>query len=247
MTDQQGSSLPNILGLITARGGSKGIPHKNIVPIAGRPLLAYTCMAALASQSISRVVLSTDDDEIAGVGREYGVQVPFMRPPELAGDNTPSIAVAQHALHWLAQHENWTADILVLLQPTSPLRQAHHIDEALEMMTASGADSVVSVVKVPHHFSPYKVLENRDGWLVNFWQDALPFDALNRHNLPTFYARNGPAVLVTRASIVLETNSFYGQHIAPYEMSEAESFDIDTPFDLRLVEWLLEQQMASKA
>ena len=83
-------------------------------------------------------------------------------------------------------------------------------------------------------------------WLANFWQDALPFDRLNRHNLPTFYARNGPAVLVTRASIVLESNSFYGQRFAPYEMREEESFDIDTPFDLRLVEWLLEQQMASK-
>ena len=140
-----GNSQPNILGLITARGGSKGIPRKNIIPIAGRPLLAYTCLAALAScKYISHLILSTDDDEIAGVGREYGVEAPFMRPPEIAGDNTPSIAVAQHAIRWLTEHENWTADILVLLQPTSPLRQSHHIDEAVEIMTAS--DATVSSV-----------------------------------------------------------------------------------------------------
>src|SRR5262245_16834240 len=124
----------NVLGLITARGGSKGIPRKNLVPLLGRPLLAYTCEAALASTSLARVVLSTDDEEIASVGRAEGIEVPFMRPAELSRDDTPSIDVAVHAVQWLATHAGWQADALVLLQPTSPLRTAHHIDEACALM-----------------------------------------------------------------------------------------------------------------
>jgi CMP-N,N'-diacetyllegionaminic acid synthase len=235
-----------ILGLIPARGGSKGIPGKNIYPIAGRPLLAYTADAALGSSRLSRVILSTDDDKIAAVGREYGVEVPFKRPAELAEDNTPSIVVAQHAQRWLAENEGWQADIIMLLQPTSPLRKTRHIDEALEIMLSTGSDTVVSVVSVPHHFSPYKVMELRDGYLDNFWKDALPFDQFNRHKLPPLYARNGPAVLASRAAVIRDTDSFYGRRTSPYIMSEEESYDIDTPFDLRLVEWLLTEAVGSK-
>lgn len=230
----------NILGLIPARGGSKRIPQKNIVALAGRPLLAYTCAAALGSRHVTRAVLSTDDAAIAGVGREHGVDVPFMRPAELAQDDTPSIAVAQHAVRWLAEHEGWQADVLVLLQPTSPLRRADHIDEALDALLASGADTVVSVVEVPHHFSPYKLMQVRDdGHLVDFWQDPLPFDRYRRQNIPVLYARNGPAVLATRAPVLFERESFYGAHVVPYVMSEEDSVDIDTPFELRVTEWLL--------
>jgi len=129
----------------------------------------------------------------------------------------------------------------MLLQPTSPLRRAHHIDEALEHMTQAGADTVVSVIKVPHHCSPYTVMQLQDGWLHSFWQEPLPFDPFRRQNLPTLYARNGPVILATRVAVVLESQSFYGQRIIPYVMREEESVDIDTPFDLRLAEWLLAQ------
>jgi CMP-N-acetylneuraminic acid synthetase len=231
--------MSNILGLIPARGGSKGIPRKNIAQLAGRPLLAHTCEAALGSKLITRVVLSTDDGEIARVGRDCGVEVPFLRPGELAADDTPSLAVAQHAMRWLAEHEGWTPDILVLLQPTSPLRRAQHLDEALGLMAQTAADTVVSVMEVPHCFSPYGIMRMRDGWLEDFWKEPLPFDTLRRQNLPVLYARNGPAVLATQVRILIEQQSFYGKMIAPYIMTEEESVDIDTPFDLLRAEWLM--------
>src|SRR5262245_12626531 len=197
--------MNKVLGLIPARGGSKSIPRKNISPLAGRPLLAYTCEAALGSHRLTRVLLSTDDEEIAQVGRVCGVEVPFLRPLELARDDTPSLPVAQHAVRWLIEHEGWEPDVVMLLQPTSPLRRAHHIDEALEHMTQAGADTVVSVIKVPHHCSPYTVMQLQDGWLHSFWQEPLPFDPFRRQNLPTLYARNGPVILATRVAVVLES------------------------------------------
>lgn len=233
----------NVLGLITARGGSKSIPHKNIAPLNGRPLLAYTAAAALNGKHLTRVILSTDDAQIADVGRASGVEVPFMRPAELATDTATSLAVAQHALTWLANHEGWQADILVLLQPTSPLRTARHLDEALDAMIAADADTVVSVVEVPHHFSPYKLMKLEDGRLTNFWDQPLP--SMRRQDVPPLYARNGPAILATRRQIIVEQNTFYGDVVLPYIMSEADSVDIDTPFDLSVAQWLLSQQNAS--
>lgn len=229
----------NILGLITARGGSKGIPGKNIIPIAGKPLLAYTCEAALGSRHLSRTLLSTDDLAIAQVGRACGIEVPFMRPEELSRDDTPSLPVAQHAVKWLAEHENWHADILVLLQPTSPLRQSRHIDEAVEVLLDSDADSVVSVVEVPHNFSPYKVLRCENGRLSDFWDGPENLARTRRQNLPKLFARNGPALLITRAEVLMDKNSFYGDFTAPYEMTSRDSLDIDSHDELELAELLL--------
>jgi CMP-N,N'-diacetyllegionaminic acid synthase len=232
----------NVLGLITARGGSKGVPGKNIAPVAGRPLLAYTCDAARGSRRLARAVLSTDDAAIAAVGRECGVEVPFMRPAELARDDTPSLPVAQHAVRWLEEHEGWRADVLVLLQPTSPLRQTRHIDEAVERLEQTGADTVVSVVPVPHNFHPYAVMQCQDGWLADFWTPPPGFDRFRRQNLPPLYARNGPAVLVTRVATLMAGNSFYGARVAPYEMDRRSSLDIDDRDDLALAEALLAQR-----
>lgn len=229
----------NILGLVPARGGSKSIPHKNIALLAGRPLLAYTCEAALESRYLTRVVLSTDDETIAEVGRDCGVEVPFTRPNELARDDTPSLAVAQHAIRWLSEHEGWQADMLVLLQPTSPLRRAQHIDEALNLMLQSEADTVISVIEVPHRFNPYSVMKLVNGYLEDFWQDSLPFNRYRRQDLPTLYARNGPAVLATRVRVIMEQASFYGERVVPYVMTEEDSVDIDTPLDLELAAWFI--------
>jgi CMP-N-acetylneuraminic acid synthetase len=232
----------DIVALIPARGGSKGIPHKNIAPLAGRPLLVYTAEAARGSRCLTRILLSTDDEEIAQVGRACGIEVPFKRPPELARDYTTSLAVVQHAIRWLEEHEHWKPEVLVLLQPTSPLRQSHHIDEALAAMIEAGADTVVSVVEVPHRYSPYSVMEQRDGNLENFWRDPLPFDRYRRQNMPIFYARNGPAILAARVPVLFEHQSFYGPRVVPYVMAANESVDIDTLDDLRLAEWLLGQR-----
>lgn len=228
-----------ILGLIPARGGSRGIPRKNVALVGGRPLLAYTCEAALGSRRLTRVVVSTDDEEIAAVGRACGVEVPFLRPADLAQAETPSLPVVLHALRWLREHDAWEADIVVLLQPTSPLRRARHIDEALDGMEAAGADTVVSVVPVPHRFSPYSIASIHDGWLREFWEQPVPFDRFRRQDVPVLYARNGPAVLATRVSVLLERQSFFGERALPYVMPEEDSVDIDTRFDLCLAEWLL--------
>jgi len=228
-----------ILGLIPARGGSKGIPRKNIFPVAGKPLLAWTCEAALASKSLSRVVLSTDDEEIAEVGRAWGVEVPFLRPAELATDTATSVDVALHALDWLEEHEGWHAEVIVLLQPTSPLRTATHIDEAVAVFNVAAADTVVSVVPVRHNLSPFTLMRLENGRLYDFWDQPLPFDRYRRQETPPLFARNGPALLVTRAQTLRCRKSFYGDFVAAYVMTEEESLDIDTPADLALAEWRL--------
>jgi CMP-N-acetylneuraminic acid synthetase len=231
--------MSNVLGLIPARGGSKGIPRKNLANLAGRPLLAYTCEAALASQTLTRTVLSTDDEEIARVGKDCGVEVPFRRPAELSKDDSSSIAVARHAIDWVQEHEGWKPDLLVLLQPTSPLRRSQHIDQAVELAQRTGADTVVSVIEVPHRFSPYNLMELDGELLKDFWTGPLGFDRFRRQNLPVLYARNGPAVLATRIEVILNANRFYGTKIVPYLMDEKDSLDIDSVFDLWIAEQLI--------
>jgi CMP-N-acetylneuraminic acid synthetase len=231
--------MDRVLALIPARGGSKSIPRKNLAMLAGRPLLAYTCEAALASERLSRTLLSTDDEEIAEAGRACGVETPFLRPAELAQDDTPSVAVAMHAVKWLAENENWQPDFVVLLQPTSPLRRAAHIDEAVDLAVQTDSDTVVSVTRVPHRFSPYSVMQLENGLLKDFWTEPLGFDRYRRQNLPVLYARNGPAVLVSRAGVILNSASFYGSTVVPYPMNEEDSLDIDSKFDLWLAEQLI--------
>lgn len=229
----------NVLGLITARGGSKNIPKKNLALLAGRPLLAHTCEAAMSSKGLTRVMLSTDDAYIAAVGREYGVDVPFTRPAELATDETPSLDVALHALKWCEEEADWRVDVLMLLQPTSPLREGRHIDEALQLLESTGADTVVGTVEVPHRFSPYATMRMEAGRLKDFWDAPLTFDRFRRQELPVLYARNGPAVLAVRVPALLETRSFYGPLVVPYLMSEEDSVDIDSAFDLLVAEAVL--------
>ena len=228
-----------VVGLITARAGSKGLPGKNLRQLAGRSLLSWTCQAALGAKALSRVILSTDGEDIAAAGREAGVEVPFMRPAELASDRASSIDVAVHAVRWL-EEDGDRPDAVVLLQPTSPLRRAEHIDAAVGLLT-DGVDTVVSVVEVPHHFSPYKVMRQTEGRLEHFIPDPLPFDRYRRQELPPVYARNGPAVLVTRTTVLLE-GTFYGSVTVPLVMDERDSIDIDTEDDLQLAELMLERR-----
>lgn len=229
----------NVLGLITARGGSKGIPGKNLYPLRGQPLLFYTCDAARKSKRLTRVLLSTDDSAIAEAGKSFGVEVPFLRPAALAQDTTPSLEVALQALAWLRDHERWSPDALMLLQPTSPLRTAAHIDESLDLLAEKGAGTVVSVVEVPHRYSPYSLLRLAEGRLVDFWEGPLTFDRFRRQNHPVLFARNGPVVLGVRISVLSEGKSFYGAHVIPYFMNEEDSIDIDNLADIRKAEAIL--------
>lgn len=217
-----------IIGLVPARGGSKAVPKKSIAPCAGRPLLAYTCDAALASKRLSRVILSTDDKEIAAIGGACGIEVPFMRPKALAADDTPMLAVMRHALDWL-ETSGEKIDALVLLQPTSPLRRARHIDEAVELLFASDADTVVSLVDVPHQFNPVSVLRMEDGCVVPFLEGQ-PL-ITQRQDKPKVYARNGPAVLVTRPGLI-RSNCLYGSRTVGYLMAAEDSLDVNDLADL---------------
>jgi CMP-N,N'-diacetyllegionaminic acid synthase len=232
----------NILGLITARGGSKGIPGKNLVACGGRPLLAWTCEAALGAACLSRTLISTDDPAIASAARDMGIEAPFLRPAELASDTAKSIGVAIHAINWLAQAESWTTDVLVLLQPTSPLRTARHIDEAYALLT-DDAEAVVSVVEVPHGFKPWSQLALEQGHLVDYIKGDLPFERYLRQGQPTLYARNGPAVIATRARVIL-SGSYYGERCIPYVMTPHDSVDIDDVNELEYADWLLRRRTA---
>lgn len=235
MVEMRSSTL-RVLGLIPARGGSKGIPRKNIAPFAGRPLVSYTCESALAARSLTRVIASTDDEEIAAIIRAEGVEIPFLRPSTLAQDDTPAADVAHHAIEWLRCEDKWEPDIVVLLQPTSPLRQASDIDGAIARMIEQSADTVVSVVPVPHIFLPWSLMVDDGGVLHDFWTEKLPFDRFHRQGQPVLFARNGPAVIAARTATLIGRNSFYGETIVPYPMDRLRSIDIDEPADLVLAE-----------
>jgi CMP-N-acetylneuraminic acid synthetase len=210
-----------VLGLIPARGGSKGISRKNLVPVAGKPLIAWTVEAARGAGELTSVVVSTDDDEIAAAA---GVEV-LRRPPELAADGTPMLDVVRHAVDELSP------EVVVVLQPTSPLRRAEHVDACVRLLLESGADSVVSVVEVPHRFAPDALMDVVDGRVV------ARGEARTRQEKQRVYARNGPAVLAVRAASL--GDDLYGGDCRPFVMDERDSLDLDTVFDLELADLLL--------
>ena len=229
-----------VLGLITARGGSKGVPRKNIRLLNGRPLLWYTAEAGSKAKSLSRLILSTEDEEIADVGRKLGLDVPFMRPAELAQDTTPSLPVIKYSLIEL-QARGESFDAVCLLQPTNPFRRSDDIDACVNLLIDSGADSVISVLPVPHEYNP-KWVYWRDhlGELSLCTGDAEPVS--RRQDLPSAFHRDG-SVYVTRSTCVIEGDSLYGNRTIGYQMSPEYSSNIDT-----LDDWLsVENRIASLA
>jgi len=223
-----------VLAVIPARGGSKGISNKNLVLLGGRPLLAYTADAVKDSKLLTRTIVSTDDARIADCARSLGLDVPFVRPSAIAGDDVPMLPVVQHAVETL-EADGFAADVVVLLQPTSPLRRGEHIDAAVKWLERAGGDSVVSVVEVPHQFNPTSVMRIEEGLLKPFLDGPT---ATRRQDKPRVYARNGPAVIATRTNVIKE-GSLYGRQSWPLVMTAEDSLDIDTPWDLRLVESVL--------
>ena len=225
----------NVLGLIPARGGSKGIPRKNVAMLGGRPLIAWTIAAAKEASVIDRIVVSTDDEGIAEVARRSGAEVPFIRPVELAGDTAPAEAVIKHAVEEL-DAQNWRADVVVYLQPTSPFRSASAIARAVELIGGNACDTVVSVVRVPHAMTPGSLMR-LDGEFLAF---AAPEEerSFRRQDKPVLYARNGPAVLAMTRETALR-GILYGSRIKAVEMGALESHDIDEPIDLEIAEALL--------
>jgi CMP-N-acetylneuraminic acid synthetase len=225
-----------VLGLVPARAGSKGVPGKNIRPLAGRTLLDYTARAAEQSGVIDRVVVSTDSPEIAEAGRRAGLDVPFMRPASLAQDDTPMLPVIRHALDTLAA-EGWVPDAIVLLQPTSPLRRAQHIRTAVEMLERTGADSVVSVLELPRHLSPDYVLRIDGEVLRPFLADG--YDRVTRRqDARPAYAREG-TVYAFRRDTLDRFGNIYGDNCRPLVVDPSDSLSIDSQADWDAAERVL--------
>lgn len=223
-----------ILGLIPARGGSKGIPGKNIKPLGGKPLLAYTAEAALASKSLSRVILSSEDRAILSVAKKLNLDVPFVRPPELASDRSPALGVIAHALDWL-EARGETYDAVCLLQVTTPFRKPGFIDTAVGKFAGSDADSLVSVLQVPHEYNPHWTFEDENGLLRIATGDAQIIP--RRQDLPQAWHRDG-SVYITKTS-VLRANSLYGKTTAYIENDPAWHVNLDTFHDWKKAEDLV--------
>lgn len=222
-----------VLGIIPARGGSKGVPRKNIKLLCGKPLLAYTAESALRSKLLSKVVLSTDDDEIAEIGKSLGLEVPFLRPAELAEDTTPTLPVVLHALHKMGELGE-SFDAVCLLQPTNPLRRVEDIDACIELLEKTRADSVVSVLPVPDKFNPKWVYwKNGNGEMTLSTGESEPI--ARRQDLPTAFCRDG-TIYVTRTDTLMIKNSLYGQAIHGYEILPEFSSNIDTVDDWKEIE-----------
>lgn len=217
-----------VLGLIPARGGSKGVPGKNIKMLCGKPLLAYTAESALTAKKLTRTILSTEDETIADVGRSLGLDVPFMRPPELAEDTTATFPVVLHAVRALEMRGE-SYDAVCLLQPTNPLRRSEDIDNCIELLETSGADSVITVLPVPKIYNPKWVyLRSSAGDLVLASGDAEP--VTRRQELPDAFHRDG-SVYVTRREVFSTHGNLYGAKVVGCEIDEANALNIDTPGD----------------
>lgn len=222
-----------ILGLITARGGSKGVPKKNIKLLNGKPLIAYTVEAAKKSKFITDLVLSTDDDEIIKVAENIGLRVPFKRPSELAIDSASSIDVVSHALKYF-ESKGIYYDAVCLLQPTSPFRKEGFIDEAIEKFINQKTDCLLSVLQVPHEYNPHwTFLENEKGTLdIATGEKEI---IKRRQDLPISFFRDG-SIYITKTSVIKEKHSFYGESIS-YIESDSEYFcNIDTLKDWEVAE-----------
>ena len=235
-----------ILGIITARGGSKGIPGKNLKPLAGRALLGYTVDAARASGALDRVILSTEDAAIADAGRALGCDVPFMRPAELSQDDTPHLPVIQHAAQWMRDHSGYDADAVMILQPTSPLRSADDITAAARLLESSGADSVVSVSEVSSHAHPMRMLRvDEHGNAVLFATGEPVRRRINRRqDLPAAWVMNG-AIYACRTGVLFDAEpSLYGDRVAAYAMPAERSVSIDDFEDWAAAERALARRQA---
>ncbi len=218
-------SRNRVLGIVPARGGSKGISRKNLRLLAGKPLLAYTADVALKSVHLSRVILSSDDSEILEIGRALGMDVPFVRPSALALDSTPMIDVVADCIRWVQSHgEDY--DAVCLLQPTSPLRSVETVDRCISTLWKRDVDSVISIRPVPSEYNPHwAYLEGEGGLLHISTGESEPIPS--RQQLPAAYHRDG-SVFVVRTPVVLERCSLYGSRTIGVLSPESEACDLDT-------------------
>jgi N-acylneuraminate cytidylyltransferase/CMP-N,N'-diacetyllegionaminic acid synthase len=220
-----------VLAVIAARGGSKELPGKNLMLLGRIPLVAHTILAAMRARTLDRILLSTDSPEIAKIGKRYGVEAPFLRPGELATDDVPMAPVLAHAVNWAEKDRGKPIDVVVLLQPTSPFRQAHHIDEGVKLLFDSGADSVVGLCEARHN--PYWMWVIQNGEVSRLFPEGGKFT--RRQDLPVVYRVNG-AFYASRRHVLMQQGQILGEKLRGLIMREEDSIDIDTALDFMLAE-----------
>jgi CMP-N,N'-diacetyllegionaminic acid synthase len=228
-----------ILAIIPARGGSKGIPGKNIKLLNGKPLMEYTTEIALQSELLTEVVVSTEDESIAAVAKRLGIKLPFIRPMELAQDDTPTIDVIIHALQWY-EKQTIFFDAVCLLQVTSPFRTVNFLNKAIEKFIASACDSLVSVQKVPHEYNPHWTFEvNEEGHLKIATGETNIIT--RRQELPLAYHRDG-SIYITKTEVLLAAHSLYGKSTAFIESEPDFYVNIDTMEDWEKAEEMIQNK-----
>lgn len=223
-----------ILAIIPARGVSKGIPKKNIVPLLGKPLIAWTIEASKASKYINRTIVSSDSDEILKVSEEYGAEA-VKRPDDISGDNAPFQLLITHALETLKNQENYFPDFLAYLQPTSPLRTTTDIDKAMEYMLSKKAEALISVYPQDKKFLKTFIV-NSKGYLEGAVNDIYPF--ANRQDLPDLFMPNG-AIFIIKTSVFLKRKQLFAPKTVPFVMDADRSVDVDNLEDLLKIEKIL--------
>ncbi|WP_100401079.1 acylneuraminate cytidylyltransferase family protein [Bacillus sp. FJAT-44742] len=226
--------MSEVLAVIPARGGSKRLPGKNIKLLHGVPLIEYTIKAANRSSYVDRCIVSTDDQNIATISKKAGAEVPFLRPAKLAMDHSPVMDTCLHALRYLQQTEKYEPDVFLLLQPTSPLRNEKHIDEAIDLLHKQNADSIVSVYKLNSSINPFYKL-NSNGTLSPIFPERRMQRSSTDKNV---YCLNG-AIYASKTAFLKERKSFLGERSYPYVMSDKSSIDIDTSLDFQFASFLL--------
>jgi len=232
--------MNNILAIIPVRGGSNGIPGKNIKLLNGKPLLAYTSEIALQSKYFNEVIISTEDAQIIEVAKSLGVKVPFVRPMELAQDNTPTLDTIIHALQWY-ETQNIFFDAVCLLQVTSPFRTLEFLNKAIETFIQQESDSLVSVQKVPHEYNPHWTFEvNSDGYLKIATGETEIIS--RRQELPIAYHRDG-SIYITKTNVISEQNSLYGKNIAFIESDPELYVNIDNMQDWEKAEEMIKNRL----
>jgi len=229
------SSVPKFLAIITARGGSKTIPKKNIKKLAGKPLIKYTIEAAQRSKLLNRVIVSTDSKEIARYCKKQGVEVPFLRPKYLAKDTSKSLDVLLHAVKYLEKKAGYKPDYIITLQPTSPLRTNQDIDNSIKLILKNKkADSLVSVNSVPHAHHPHKIMTFNGKYLNQTKKGKI----IRRQDLSKSYARNS-AIYVTKYETLVKEKKIIGSKCLPYFMPKERSIDMDDKFDWEIANFLI--------
>jgi len=228
-----------VLAIIPARGGSKAVPGKNIKVVGGKPLIGWTILAALAAESVDRVMVSTDSKEIADTAREYGAEVPFLRPEDISQDDTPGIEPILHAVRWCSQEEGYEPDYVICLQPTSPFRTTEDIENAIALAMERNADSVISVSPVDHHPNWMQVVD-AEGRLKDFIKGGSKVN--KRQDMEPVYALNGAIYLIRRA-LLLSRKTFFVPDTFAYIMPPERALDIDTPWEMHLADLLFKDSV----